>query len=121
MHALRVATRINPDLAEYWAFLVQAYAKREHGRNKAQKQEKADTNRKHSGSKTQKQDRAQYQEFIFETIIDFASEVQKEEYKQVLRKTQEAACLLDHSGITCTRIKELEDFLDMAYLLEIAM
>jgi len=118
LHELRVATRINPDLPEYWAFLVQAYAYREHCRNKTEKQEKADTNRKHSGNKTEKQGRAQYQEFIFETIIDFASEVQKEEYKQVLRKAQDAACLLDHTGITCTRIKELEAFLDMAYFLE---
>ena len=103
LHALRVATRINPDLVEYWAFLLLVYAKREDLRNK---------------NKTEKGVKVHYQEFIFETIIDFASEVQKEEYKQVLKKAQYAACLLDDTGEACTRFEEVEAFLDLTYFLE---
>lgn len=103
LHALRVATRINPDLVEYWAFLLLVYAKREELRNK---------------NKTEIQEKAHYQKFLFETIIDFASEVMKEEYKKVLKKAQYAACLLDDTGEACTRFKEVESFLDLAYFLE---
>ena len=103
LHALRVATRINPDLVEYWAFLLLVYAKREDLRNK---------------NKTEIQEKAHYQQFLFETIIDFASEVMEENIKKVLKKAQYAACLLDHTGKACTRIKEVEAFLDMAYFLK---
>ncbi len=122
VHKLRVATRINPDHPEYWAFLVQAYAYREQSRyeDKTKKREKTDVNRKHPGyeDKTEKLEKARYQELIFETIIDFASEIKKEEYKLVLKLAKDAACRLDHTGMTCTRIEELEAFLDLAYFLK---
>jgi tetratricopeptide (TPR) repeat protein len=117
VHELRVATRINPDHPEYWAFLVQAYAYRE---LLAEKRQQAGANRNHPGNKgkTEEREKALYQAYIFETIIDFASEVKKEDYKLVLKKAQEAACILHKTGIICTRIKELEAFLDLAYFLE---
>jgi len=97
LQALRVATRINPDLAEYWALLALAYAHK-------------------NGDNGKKQENKHYQQFVLETIIDFASEVKKEEYKQVLQDAQHAFCILD--GAACKRIKEIEAFLDLANFLD---
>jgi tetratricopeptide (TPR) repeat protein len=103
LHELRVATRINPDIAEYWALLALAYAHTPHPGDE---------------DNAKKREKAHYQQFVLKTIIDFASEVQKEEYKRALKKAQHAFCILDPAGTTCKRIEEIEAFLDLAYFLE---
>lgn len=126
LKALRVATRINPDIAEYWALLILVYAHNiagywaflilvyaytvNHGK---------EVNAEIINAGLQlTQEQAKYQRFVLEMIIDFASEVKKEEYKKVLKKAQRASCMLDPAGTLCKRIAEIEAFLDLAYFLD---
>jgi len=126
LREFRIATRINPDIAEYWAFLILVYAHNiaeywallilvyaytvNHGK---------EVNAEIINASVQlTQEQAKYQRFVLEAIIDFASEVKKEEYKKVLKKAQRASCMLDPAGTLCKRIEEIEAFLDLAYFLE---
>ena len=104
LREFRIATRINPDIAEYWAFLILIYARTVNSGDK--------------DSVEKKRGKTDYQRFVLETIIDFASEVTKEEYKEVLKKARHAFRILDSEDITCNRIEEIEAFLDLAYFLE---
>ncbi|MBV9707486.1 MAG: hypothetical protein JO125_08780 [Chloroflexi bacterium] len=97
-HLLRIATRIASDHVQYWGGLAVAYASAVTPSDKSRNQEKFDPD---------------YQEFIFRTIVDFASDKPKEEFGDALTSTQEAyekLAGLDQTGKS-ERIKSIMSFL----------
>ncbi len=99
---LRVATRIASDHVEYWGDLAVAYANAVTRSDKSRDGEKFDP---------------EYQDFIFRTILDFASDKPQEEFGDVLVRIQKAyeelaKNVLDQAG-KCERIKSIRNFLDL--------
>jgi tetratricopeptide (TPR) repeat protein len=99
---LRVATRIASDHVEYWGDLAVAYANAVTRSDKSKDREKFDP---------------EYQDFIFRTILDFASDKPQKEFGNVLVRIQKAYEELakkepDQAG-KCERIKSIRNFLDL--------
>lgn len=107
-HQLRIATRIASDHVKYWGDLAVAYANAVTHSDKSRDKEKFDPD---------------YQEFIFRTILDFASDKSEKEFRDVLARTQKAYKELagneelvdkepDLRG-KCERIESIKRFLDL--------
>jgi tetratricopeptide (TPR) repeat protein len=107
-HQLRIATRITSDHIQYWATLAEAYANAVTHADKSRNREKFDPD---------------YQEFIFGTILDFASDKPEKVFGDALKKTHKAYEQLASSKELavpkedfigkCGRIKSIKSFLDL--------
>ncbi len=107
-HQLRIATRIASDHVKYWGDLAVAYANAVTHSDKSRDKEIFNS---------------KYQEFIFRTILDFASDRSEKEFREVLARTQKAyeelvgdEKLVDKEPDLrgkCERIESIKRFLDL--------